>query len=392
MAKRRGKWSTRTRILFTLFLGFLVMAVAFVLISYAEFRAYTISDCVNYAYGLNSLIADELDIEHIDDYIAQGHNWPGYDDIEKRLYKLRDAYPDIVYLYVYQIREDGCHVAFDLDAEGVPASQPGALVPFDAAFQKYLPDLLAGREIPPVVSRDSYGYLLTIYTPLYDSQGTCRCYVAVDYSMQLLTDYVLDIVKQIVFLFLLVVLVVVVVSVFLTDRGIIRPMKRLEKRAYRDTLTGLQNRTAYYEYNQALDRRIAAGEASFSILMVDVNFLKRMNDTHGHEKGNEYLKNAAILIGRVFGQERLYRTGGDEFVGIFEGEEQKAVQQKILEFKKEVDGLQSQPGLQPWQRVSAAVGIAAYDGARDKCTEDVLKRADAAMYQDKLAMKAERRD
>ena len=54
--------------------------------------------------------------------------------------------------------------------------------------------------------------------------------------------------------------------------------------------------------------------------------------------------------------------------------------------------LQSKPELQPWQRVSAAVGVAQYDGARDKCAEDVLKRADAAMYQDKLAMKAQRRD
>ena len=281
---------------------------------------------------------------------------------------------------------------FDLDAEGVPASRPGEVVPFNTSFEKYIPDLLAGREIPPVVSRDSYGYLLTIYTPLYDSQGACRRYAAVDYSMQLLMDYVLDIVKQIVFLFLFVVLVIVVVSVFLTDRGIIRPMKRLEKRAYRDTLTGLLNRTAYYEYNQALDRQIASGEADFSILMVDVNFLKRMNDTHGHEKGNEYLKNAAALIARVFGEKHLYRTGGDELVGVFDGEEQGTVQQRILEFKGEVASLQSQPELQPWQRVSAAVGVAAYDAARDRSAEDVLKRADAAMYQDKLAMKAERRD
>ena len=126
--------------------------------------------------------------------------------------------------------------------------------------------------------------------------------------------------------------------------------------------------------------------------MIDVNFLKRMNDTHGHEKGNEYLKNAADLIGRVFGQERLYRTGGDEFVGVFEGEAQNDVRQKIHALKDEMASLQSRPGLQPWQRVSAAVGVAAYDSARDKRAEDVLKRADAAMYQDKLAMKAQRRD
>lgn len=65
MAKHRKAWSTRTKILVTLFVGFLAMSVAFVLISYTEFKAYTISDCINYANGLNSLIADELDIDHI---------------------------------------------------------------------------------------------------------------------------------------------------------------------------------------------------------------------------------------------------------------------------------------------------------------------------------------
>ena len=54
--------------------------------------------------------------------------------------------------------------------------------------------------------------------------------------------------------------------------------------------------------------------------------------------------------------------------------------------------LQRAEGLQPWQRISAAIGIAAYDGSVDTCTEDVLKRADAAMYQNKVAMKAQRTD
>lgn len=149
MTKRGGKRSARVRILSTLFIGFFLMSLAFILISYSEFKAYTISDCANYAYGLNSLIADELDVDRVDDYIAQGHAYPGYDDIEKRLVKLRDAYPDIVYLYVYQIREDGCHVVFDLDSDEISGSEPGEIMPFDHSFEKYIPDLLAGWEIPP---------------------------------------------------------------------------------------------------------------------------------------------------------------------------------------------------------------------------------------------------
>ena len=62
---------------------------------------------------------------------------------------MRDAYPDIVYLYVYQIREDGCHVVFDLDTDNVPASQPGEVEDFDQSFSHCIPDLLAGKTVDP---------------------------------------------------------------------------------------------------------------------------------------------------------------------------------------------------------------------------------------------------
>ena len=388
----RTKWSARTRILAPLFISFFVMAAAFVGISYKAFRDYTIEDCVNYAYGLNGLIADDLDVDHINDYIEQGRAHPDYERIERHLYKLRDAYPDIRFLYVYQIREDGCHVVFDLDTEDFPSEEPGDVVDFDEAFRDSIPDLLAGREIKPVISNDYYGYLLTIYTPIYDTQGVCQCYVAVDYSMDLLTDYVWAIIRQIILFFVVVVIANSVVAVLVTNRGVVKPMKELEQHAYRDTLTGLQNRTAYQEHSQALDGRIGSGNADFSILMVDVNFLKRMNDTYGHEKGNAYLKNAADLLSHVFGRDFLYRTGGDEFVIVMEDEAQDSAENMIRQFKHIAAGAQANPGLQPWQKVSAAIGIAKYEPGRDVCAADVLKRADAAMYQDKLAMKAERRD
>lgn len=97
-------------------------------------------------------------------------------------------------------------------------------------------------------------------------------------------------------------------------------------------------------------------------------------------------------MGSVFGREALYRIGGDEFVVVLEGEAQKGADTLIHTFREAVAQCQNAPGLDPWQRVSAAIGIAACDRAMDASTEDVLKRADAAMYQDKAAMKAERRD
>ena len=386
------KLSMKWKILIPLFFGMLLMSIAFVHISYIQFKKYTIADCVDYAKGLCGLIADEIDPERIDEYIEQGHAYPGYDEIKAKLYKLRDAYPDIVFLYVYQIREDGCHAVFDLDAEGEPGSEPGEVLPFDASYETYIPDLLAGKEVPPLVSNDTYGYLLTIYTPLRDSSGHCVCYIGVDYSMDLLTDYVSAIIEKILIIFAGFLIIAAVVSAAVTSRRIVKPFNDLEKEAYRDTLTGLLNRTAYFRYAQQLDDRIAAGTAAFSLLMIDVNFLKKVNDTYGHESGNTYLKNAAGLIRSVFSGGQLYRIGGDEFVAVLEGGAQKGAEERIRTFREEVGKKQEDKTLQPWERVSAAVGIAVYEKEKDQSSDDVLKRADQAMYAAKVAMKAERQD
>lgn len=59
--------------------------------------------------------------------------------------------------------------------------------------------------------------------------------------MDQLIRYVLDVIKQIAFLFLLAVAVIVVITLLAADKGVVKPVKRLERRAYRDTLTGLMN-------------------------------------------------------------------------------------------------------------------------------------------------------
>ena len=391
METKKRKLSLRGKILIHVLILFTILTAAYVAISYFEFKDCTVSDCVDYAKGLCSLIEDELDAEHIDDYIEKGFDYPGYTEIRSKLYKLRDAYPDIVFLYVYQIREDGCHVVFDLDTEDEPASEPGDVVDFDENFRKYIPDMLAGKEVPSLISRDHFGYLLTIYMPVKDAAGNCKCYVGVDYSMDLLTEYVANIVKKIVLLFVAVMVFITAATIIAANRGIIKPVKQLERRAFRDTLTGLLNRNAYYDYNKVLDAQIAAGEARFSIIMIDVNNLKKMNDEYGHEKGNVYLKNSADLVASVFGRESLYRIGGDEFVAVMEGEKRQAESKQLLEdFRTKVRDYHGRKGLKPWEQVYMAAGSADYTRGKDTCTEDVLKRADAAMYTEKVEMKAAR--
>ena len=164
----------------------------------------------------------------------------------------------------------------------------------------------------------------------------------------------------------------------------------MDELAHRDSLTGIKNKAAYDEAAARLDEKISSGDAEFFIAMIDVNFLKRINDTYGHERGNIYLLNASKLICSVFGAEHVYRIGGDEFVVVVEGEKVSLCKYFVTQFKTEMERKNSNATSEPWEKVSAAVGTAIYRAGVDKSVEEVFKRADAEMYENKLAMKAAR--
>ncbi len=82
--------------------------------------------------------------------------------------------------------------------------------------------------------------------------------------------------------------------------------------AFRDELTGLPSRRAFNERLLALGHR-------YSIAVVDVDHFKRVNDTYGHEFGDQVLKLVATMLERVTGGGRAYRYGGEEFAVVFPG-------------------------------------------------------------------------
>ena len=89
--------------------------------------------------------------------------------------------------------------------------------------------------------------------------------------------------------------------------------------AYYDQLTDLQNRRAYEETIEQLAKELPSG---CCVVVVDVNDLKKTNDTLGHHVGDELLIGTAKSLCRSFtGTDRIYRTGGDEFVVIITDEE-----------------------------------------------------------------------
>ena len=158
--------------------------------------------------------------------------------------------------------------------------------------------------------------------------------------------------------------------------------------AYQDALTHVKSKAAYDEMVHVLNTAIRRGDARFALVMMDLNDLKRMNDTYGHENGDKYIVGACKQMCEVYSHAPVYRIGGDEFVAILQGpayDDREALFERLQEVFIASRQDEDRP---PWERYSAAGGMAEYTGAEGETVEDVFRRADERMYADKQKMKA----
>jgi len=162
--------------------------------------------------------------------------------------------------------------------------------------------------------------------------------------------------------------------------------KRIEYLALNDVLTGLPNRASF---NQKLEDLQQTTSASLHLLLfIDLDGFKPVNDTLGHEAGDEALKQVAQRINRLLGKEDFAaRLGGDEFVllGYQKGEAEvgQAFAQRLLQALSE-----------PFQLLGHSVQLGASMGALGfapgtQGSSELLTQADNAMYAAKNAGKGQ---
>jgi diguanylate cyclase (GGDEF)-like protein len=174
------------------------------------------------------------------------------------------------------------------------------------------------------------------------------------------------------------------------SESIERHDREVRHMAFTDALTGLSNRLAF---RQLLDLRLEAAPASGSqlaLLFADVDDFKRVNDTMGHEAGDQVLLQFAARIGAAVGEiggkdAVLARFGGDEFVILVQAEDAPAASARLAE--RVVQELRRPLQVQGREVfLGTSIGIALVpDDAIDATT--LLKKGDIAMYQAKMAGK-----
>ncbi|MDY0190727.1 MAG: GGDEF domain-containing protein [Desulfuromonas sp.] len=203
-------------------------------------------------------------------------------------------------------------------------------------------------------------------------------------------------------------LVLMVVSIFVAQRStgevalfytataililLVALLETSHSMAFRDELTGLGSRRSMNDYLQRL-----AG--NYTLTMVDIDHFKRVNDTYGHDIGDQVLKMVASCLTKVRGGGKVFRYGGEEFILVFAGKQREQVLPHVEALRMAIERanftLRSKTRAQkkPTTRtrmstksrqlnVTVSMGVAEHS-ERKQTTDQVIKLADNALYRAK---------
>ncbi|MDR0294255.1 MAG: diguanylate cyclase [Oscillospiraceae bacterium] len=165
------------------------------------------------------------------------------------------------------------------------------------------------------------------------------------------------------------------------NRGLIQ---RLEVGAGRDALTGLHNRTMMESLRRELDK---PDSLPLSVIICDLNDLKKTNDTHGHQAGDIMLRICGEALSlRCPPTAQAGRIGGDEFLVLLPQTGRLEAEDVVSSIRSYLSEIKDYP-----YQITMAMGCGVKD-TRDQDINDALVTADEAMYANKRAIKGSSRD
>ena len=173
---------------------------------------------------------------------------------------------------------------------------------------------------------------------------------------------------------------------YITDRKqseekLLESEERFRYMSFHDSLTGLYNRAFFEEEMCRLNKDLT--RAPLSIICIDLDGLKIVNDTFGHKAGDELLKDASEIISSCFRKTDIVsRIGGDEFCILLPGVDGRIANKKKEELISMISRYNSRSPLLP---LSMSIGVATTQSIEGENIYDIYQRADDDMYKYKIS-------
>ena len=167
-------------------------------------------------------------------------------------------------------------------------------------------------------------------------------------------------------------------------------LKQEKKKALRssitDTLTGLYNRRKFNEVIES-EWKLARREGHFlGLAMLDIDFFKKVNDTYGHTKGDEVLKQVAQCLLKMAQRPNdfVFRVGGEEFIFLTVRQDEKATATFVEEMRANIEGLQiPNKNSLVSKFVTISAGVVSIIPSSKDTIDDLLAKADNLLYASK---------
>jgi len=178
------------------------------------------------------------------------------------------------------------------------------------------------------------------------------------------------------------VMLVLLMHATLMALVVARLLGQLQRLARRDGLTGMLNRRAMLELLDRQMRQRRRADDAFSVLMIDIDEFKAVNDRHGHEVGDRALTHFARLMTQAMrAEDRIGRFGGEEFLVLLPSCDlaRALTQAERLRLAAHAAPLPIEGGSLP---LSVSIGVAQWSGSAEDASR-LLARADAALYRAK---------
>lgn len=212
--------------------------------------------------------------------------------------------------------------------------------------------------------------------PITDANNEIIAYACTDISMNEIRSTQNKFTAALVVMAIVTLAVIYFISTYFLNQNIVKPIKELSKTAENYWANGKSG--------------VRTDFAELTIDSIDeIGVLTEY--TYGHEKGDASIKRICGIVCETFDHSPIFRIGGDEFAVILINNDLEAVDSLVARFKKTLSEYENNAALEPWEQVSAAIGYAVFEEGVDSTANDVFKRADANMYADKVAQKAQRK-
>lgn len=368
-----------------------------------------------------------IDKDRLGIYMETGARDSRYYETWNKLIDYRNTNSDIIGLSLVWFDQEGCHYIFDTDL-----TEEGAFLkdrrPYDSRQEEYRDTLISGGELDFI----DYGDYMAVYQPILSSYNLPIGYVIVEISTLEVRNRQRRYLAEMAFALTMLTLALLLLVLPLLNRMVIRPINRLSEAAFNyvssmsengekspleqlkihtgdeierlflaikkmetdllnssvnlavaqwnshhDSMTQLYNKRYFNEFMEGY-----ADGKSVGIFYLDVDNLKKMNDTCGHEAGDKVICKTADFVKKYQSAEGFgFRMGGDEFVLVVCGIE-KGSFYALAEKMKEDQGRRLTP---EDSRVQCRIALG-YVYA-DKCGNltELTKAADENMYLDKMS-------